>query len=161
MISEARSDGRSLAQLIMRPAQIVGTANQVHPPLKRFQMGTSMTTFASQGCQAFSDRSIEPLDIGSIDLRSPFRLREACCQALFSPTKQVVLDRDQTVFLLRFDHLSNDELRPDLYLCSVFQQTPFDLLGKCTQDGVGVSGPAVDTDEELTRSTRTSADHAQ
>jgi hypothetical protein len=124
-------------------------------------MRTGMTTFARQRRQAFSDGSIEPLDISSIDLRSPFRLREACCQALFSSTKQAVLDRDQAIFLLRFDHLPNDELRPDLYLCSAFQQTLFDLLGKCTQDGVGVSGPSIDTDEELTGSTRTSADHAQ
>jgi hypothetical protein len=35
-----------LAQLLMRPAQIVGTSNQIHGPLKRLQAYTGMTTFS-------------------------------------------------------------------------------------------------------------------
>lgn len=54
------------AQLVMRKAQVVGTTHQIHPGFQRSQATGSVTAFARQDGQPFTERPIDPLNEGGV-----------------------------------------------------------------------------------------------
>jgi len=67
---------RRLAQLVVRPTEVVGASKQVHPSLQRFQAASCVATFARQAGQSLPHGSIQPLDKSSVEHVSSERLRE-------------------------------------------------------------------------------------
>src|SRR5947209_14896052 len=91
----------------------------------------------------------------------PFDCSKHALSPCSSPREPGVFYRDQTVFLLRLDHLPDDELWPHLHLCSACLDGFFDLLGKSSQNGLRIGRPSVHTNQEVTGSTSASAYHLQ
>ena len=66
------------AEFLVRPAEIVGAADQVHPGLQSSQAVSGMPTFAGERRQPFTHGAIEALNKGGIEHRpSLARLQQA------------------------------------------------------------------------------------
>src|SRR5260221_11426916 len=63
----------SATQLMMRPTEIVGTADQIHSRLKGLQALGGMPTFARQRSQTFPHGCIEAFDQERIELLASSR----------------------------------------------------------------------------------------
>src|SRR6266566_3417882 len=75
MISKSCGHGRgaripamfTCAQFMVRDTPIIGTSNQIHSGLERFETLSRMPTFARQRSQPLTHRPIEPLNKGGIE----------------------------------------------------------------------------------------------
>ena len=63
----------AVTQLMMRPTEIVGTADQIHARLKGLQAVGGMPTFARQRSQTFPHGRIEAFYQGRIELLASSR----------------------------------------------------------------------------------------
>ncbi len=63
----------AVTQLMMRPTEIVGTADHIHARLKGLQALGGMPTFARQRSQTFPHGRIEAFDQGRIELLASAR----------------------------------------------------------------------------------------
>src|SRR6266704_2961398 len=66
----------AVTQLLMRPTEIVGTADQIHARLQGLQTLGGMPTFARQRSQTFPHGSIEAESYGRIELLASARRGE-------------------------------------------------------------------------------------
>jgi hypothetical protein len=55
-----------LAQFMMGPAEIRGTANQIHARMQCLQTTSRMTALTGEGCQPLPHRAIEAFNEGGV-----------------------------------------------------------------------------------------------
>src|SRR5712691_10965983 len=102
------------AQLVMRKAKIVGTADEIHARLDGLQTMSRMPTFAREASQAFPHGPIEALNKRGVQLGSSLRhLKQLLC-LLKRSQGHLAGDFDDMMFLDVFDHCGNTQARPYL-----------------------------------------------
>src|SRR6185312_6479769 len=104
----------SVTQLLMRPTEVVGTADQIHSHLQGFQTLGGMATFTGERSQTLPHGCIETFNQGRIELlTSDGPVQQVLC---FLKRSQRYLARDlhHPFLLCAFDHSGDTQLRPHL-----------------------------------------------
>lgn len=98
----------------MRPTEIVGAAQQIHPRVRGRQPMRRVATFACQGRQSLAHRAIEAFNERGIEHAAPARDTEQRHRARHSPMGHSPGDVGHVVLDGMFDHRANVQLWPDL-----------------------------------------------
>ena len=88
----ALSKGFSPAQLMMRPAEVVGTSQQPHAVFQRSQSSGCMAAFACQTGEELSHGPVQALDKGGIERRSCVGSRKQCLRLFQRSLNQLARD---------------------------------------------------------------------
>ena len=103
----------SATQLMMRPTEIVGTADHIHSRLKGLQALGGMPTFARQRSQTFPHGCIEAFDQGRIELLASARHSEQVLCFLKSSPGELAGDFHHPLLFRVLDHRRDTEFGPD------------------------------------------------
>ncbi len=108
----------SVTQLMMRPTEIVGTADQIHSRLQGLQTLGGMPTFARQSSQTFPHGSIEAFNQGRIELLASSRQCEQLLCFLKRSPGDLAGNFHHPLLFRVLDHGSDTQLRPYGQTCS-------------------------------------------
>jgi hypothetical protein len=98
---------RVLGAFLMSPAEIVGTANQVHPGLQGAQASSRMPTLACQVGEPLRKCAIQAFDEGGIELLASMRKRKQVLSLLHHPMRHLASDLHHAPFRGSLDHRPN------------------------------------------------------
>src|SRR5260370_4056425 len=138
MISEFGSHGRRtrissvlrLAQFVMRKAEVVRAANQVHPCVQSLDAAGPMPTVACQTGEAFPYGAVQAFNERRIEHVPPTGELEQFLSLIEQPMSHFTGDLHDPLFLRSLDHRSNVQLRPHPQACSPNPAGLFDFFTK-------------------------------
>src|SRR5260370_35947451 len=102
------------AQLVMRKAKIVGTADEIHARLDGLQTMSRMPTFAREASQAFPHGPVEPFHKGGVQIGSSHCRPKQFLRLLKRSQRHLAGDFADMVLLHVFAHRRNPLSRPHL-----------------------------------------------
>ena len=103
----------ALTQLLMRPTEIGGTADQVHPRLKGFETLSRMATFARQGSQTLAHGGIEAVNQGGIELLASGRQGQQVLRFLKRSQAELARDFHHPFPLAMLENGGKTQIGPD------------------------------------------------
>ena len=103
----ALSLSSSSAQLMMRPAEIVGTAKQPHAAFQRRQAPGRMPTLARQAGESLADCPVQALNKGRIEHCSSIRSRQQRLRLCQRSLNHLARDFHHAFLFRAFDHHRN------------------------------------------------------
>src|SRR5260370_35411429 len=133
----------AVTQLMMRPTEIVGTADHIHARLKGLKTLGGMPTFARQSSQTFPHGCIEAFEQGRIELFASARHGESVLCFLKGSPSELVCDFHYPLLFRVLDHRRDTALGPDCYPRSSWPCLLLHFFSKDTQNAVGIRVPPV------------------
>src|SRR5260221_8921552 len=106
------SEMLAVTQLMMRPTEIVGTADHIHSRLKGLQTPCGMPAFARQSSQPFPHGCIEAFDQGRVELFASTRHGEQVLCLLKGSPSELARNFHYPLLFRVLDHRRDTQLRP-------------------------------------------------
>src|SRR5574342_1207048 len=127
----------------MEHTKVIDTADEIPARLQRLQPMSGMTTAARQRGQTFAKRGIQPLDKGSVEYASSFRLGQQFLSLLKTPLRHAPGDPDHAPFLRVFDQRGNQDFWPGDQCASSSPNGSFDLFAEGAPNAARIGRPSV------------------
>ena len=131
------------AQLMMRPTEIVGTADQPHARFESRKATTRVARATGQTGETLSHRPIEALNKRRIELDASRRESQEFLCPLNGALGHTSNDLDHPMFRCFLDDCANHDLWPFLQAAASAFACWFDFLAERPPDTVGVGRPPI------------------